>query len=136
LIVNADLVYFLFIDLSRPSEKFTDFNDGWFSTVGTLIQSTMLFNAFSPLIEFVLFYHPRLFFRLIDSCCTLNRYKTKCKSIQGYLDIHNGPELQIYFKYSSILNTVFVTFMYGYGIPALFPIALIFFIILFIVEKA
>jgi hypothetical protein len=116
--------------------KFTDFNDEWFRTKGSLIVSTMLFNAIYPLIEFTIFYALRLIFRLKDSSCTLNKYKTKSKSIQGYMDIHNGPKFEMYFKYSSILNIVFVTFMYGYGIPVLFPIALLSFIIIFIVEKA
>ena len=42
----------------------------------------------------------------------------------------------MHFKYSGILNIVFVTFVYGFGIPLLFLVALIFFIIIFFIEKA
>lgn len=38
-------------------------------------------------------------------------------------------------KYSAMLNVTFVTFMYGLAIPLLFPIAMLFFIILYVVEK-
>ena len=41
----------------------------------------------------------------------------------------------MHFKYSAILNVTFVTFMYGLAIPLLFPIALLFFIIQYCVEK-
>ena len=41
----------------------------------------------------------------------------------------------MHFKYSAIMNMVFVTFMYGLAIPLLFPIAAIYFIVLYTVEK-
>jgi hypothetical protein len=116
--------------------KFMDFNSEWFKTIGTTIKDTMWFNAIYPLIEFVAFYLIRLLYRLWDSSFTLDKYKTKSKSIQGYLDIQCGPKYLMHFKYSSVLNILFVTFMYGYGIPELFPIALLSFIIILFVEKA
>ena len=116
--------------------KFTDFNTEWFNSIGKTIRDTMWFNAIYPLIEFVAFYLIRLLFRLIDSSCTLDKYRTKSKSIQGYLDIQSGPLYLMHFKYAAVLNIVFVTFMYGYGIPELFPIALVSFIIILFVEKA
>ena len=41
----------------------------------------------------------------------------------------------IHFKYSAILNIAFVTLMYGAGIPILFPIAVLSYIILYTVER-
>lgn len=41
----------------------------------------------------------------------------------------------IHFKYSAILNVVFVTFMYGLAMPLLFPIAFLFFLIFYIVDR-
>jgi len=41
----------------------------------------------------------------------------------------------MHYKYSSILNVTFVTFMYGLGIPILFPIAFVFFCFLYILER-
>lgn len=38
-------------------------------------------------------------------------------------------------KYSSILTTIFVTFMYGYPLPILFPIAAFTFFNFYITEK-
>ena len=41
----------------------------------------------------------------------------------------------MHFKYAAMLNVIFVTFMYGLLIPLLFPIALIFCIVTYIVER-
>jgi len=45
-----------------------------------------------------------------------------------------GPEFLIYYKYSAILNISFVTMMFGFGIPLLFPIAAFSFLIMFVFE--
>jgi len=41
----------------------------------------------------------------------------------GYRDLYSGPDYVIHFKYSGILNTMYITMMYGLGMPLLFPIA-------------
>ena len=41
----------------------------------------------------------------------------------------------MHYKYSTILNTCFVTFMYGFGIPYLFPVAVFSIAVLYFVEK-
>jgi len=41
----------------------------------------------------------------------------------------------MHFKYAAILNIVFVTFTFGFGIPLLYPIAAVALFILYIVEK-
>jgi hypothetical protein len=37
----------------------------------------------------------------------------------------------MHYKYSTLMNIVFVTFMYGFGMPTLFPIACFSFIVLY-----
>lgn len=41
----------------------------------------------------------------------------------------------MHFKYSALLNIIFVTMTYGYGIPLLFPIAAFGILVLYFVEK-
>lgn len=52
------------------------------------------------------------------------------------MQVYLGPQFMIHYKYSSCLNIVFVTFMFGFGIPILFPIAALSFLTLYVVEKA
>ena len=41
----------------------------------------------------------------------------------------------MHYKYAIILNITFVTFMYGFGLPILFPVAILSMFILYLVEK-
>ena len=41
----------------------------------------------------------------------------------------------MHFKYSGIINVVYITFMYGLGLPMLFPIALLSLVIFYVVER-
>ena len=49
--------------------------------------------------------------------------------------MYAGPEYIIHFKYSGILNVTYVTLMYGLGLLLLFPIALLSYIIFWLVER-
>lgn len=77
-------------------------------------------------------------FRCIDrgySCKKSELYKTKTTTVPGYIDLYAGPVYQMHFKYSMILNIIYVTMMYGVGMPVLFYYALASFICLYLVEK-
>jgi hypothetical protein len=41
----------------------------------------------------------------------------------------------MHFKYAGVMNTIYTTFMYGFALPILFPIAALTFINIYIVEK-
>ena len=136
LLVNANLIEqpFLTPFKSESDAPYSDFSMEWFRSTGNLIVSTMIFNLYYPPLEFMMYWGMRLFFRLLDSSCSLKKYKTKSTSIQAYLDVRAGPEYLMHFKYSTILNSVFVTFMFGFGIPILFPIAAVTFLIIYAIE--
>jgi hypothetical protein len=44
-----------------------DFNEQWFKIIGNALVSTMIINAFFPLIEFAIFWAMRWFARYRDS---------------------------------------------------------------------
>ena len=51
------------------------------------------------------------------------------------MDLYSGPDFIIHFKYSAILNVTYVTMFYGAGIPILFPIAVLSYIVFYITER-
>jgi hypothetical protein len=53
----------------------------------------------------------------------MNHFKTKKTSRAPFKAIHSGNDYIIHFKYSGILNVVYIVFFYGIGLPVLFPIA-------------
>ena len=79
------------------------------------------------------------FFRRSDQSWEGDRlkapYKTKKTQVNQYVDLHSGPSYIVYVKYSTILNVAYVTMMYGVGMPALFPIAVVTYWIMLIHEK-
>jgi len=115
--------------------QFSDFNEMWFRTIGNTLCGTMYFNAFFPIIESLGYWGLRILFRCLDRGCSCSDYKTKKTSIQQYINVYTGPVYLMHYKYSALLNIVFVTFMYGLGMPILFPIAILSFVILYLQEK-
>ena len=131
-----------------------DFNSAWFRSVGDIIVAAMVFNIYYPIIEILGYAGLRFLYRLLDRGCCIcrkviperhpktwepgqaeERPNTKSTSIQGYINIWQGPIYFMHFKYSSILTITYITMMYGFGMPVLFPIALASFIVLYLVEK-
>jgi len=97
----------------------------------------MLINSVFPIIEFGMFYGLRFIPRLMDRAysCKYEKYNTKTTSIMQYVDLYAGPEFLMHFKYSAILNVIFVTFMYGLGLPLLFVYAVIAMVVLWFSEE-
>ena len=62
-------------------------------------------------------------------------YRTKTTQIYQYLDLYSGAEYIIHFKYSILLNTTYVTMMYGLGLPILFPIAAFSYFVFWVTER-
>jgi len=134
LLVNADLgEQPISFGLTGGIES--DFDKSWFKVIGNTITGTMIFSAVFPMMEAFGFFGLRLLFRIMDKGCSSDPYKTKKTSIQAYINTYSGPLYLMHFKYSALLNIIFVTMTYGYGIPILFPIAAFGILVLYLVEK-
>ena len=115
-----------------------DFNQRWFVVVGNVITGSMFANIFMPLIEAIVSYVSLESLRCKDRGCSRKKnslYATQTTTVPGYIDLYAGPSYQMHFKYSMILNIIYVTMMYGVGMPVLFYYALVSFICLYLVEK-
>lgn len=77
----------------------------------------------------------RVVLRWKDRSFGCNEFKTKTTSIQAYQNLYQGPIYMMHYKYSTVLNVCFVTMMYGFGLPILFPVAMLALFILYMVEK-
>ena len=118
------------------SRRMADFESTWFIGIGNTLVAAMMFNIYWPLIEFFGFWGMRFGFRLLDRRWKfLNALNTHKTTIQQYVEVYSGPTFFIHYKYSFILNITFVTFMYGMGLPILFPIAAMSFLMLYCMEK-
>lgn len=116
----------------------SDFNVDWFSNIGDTIVGSMVFNTYFPVAMEVLYFGIRTIKRVLDKQgkeIDGTVYLTKCVSIQQYVDIFAGSQYFMHFKYSGILNIVFLTFCFGAGMPLLLPIATVSFLVLYMLEN-
>lgn len=136
MLVNADLSEQPFLGIVINSGRNADFNADYFKTIGSTLVGTMIFNAYFPLIYWVGQWFLRFLKRFYDRHYSLcNEYNTKKTAMQSYVDIYAGGVFLLHYKYSTVLNICFVTFMFGFGLPLLFPIALVSFLIMYLLEK-
>ena len=82
----------------------------------------MVINAIMPIVNAVKGFAVPIVKQKLDSSFTDDYYRTKCTSLAKYREIYGGEEYSIHFKYSDTLVIVYVSCMYGLGIPLLFPI--------------
>ena len=139
---SALLLLFINADMSEQPFAFglkggslSDFGYGWYRGPGNVIVGAMFFNLYYPLLEAAIYWAIRAQGRCRDRGCRFSGRTTKQTSIQAYMNVYSGPVYFMHYKYSSIMTNVFITFMYGYGMPILFPVACASFIVLYVVEK-
>lgn len=98
--------------------------------------TTMLVNAFLPYAGLATAFVVPALKRMWDRKFGKNIYVTRKTSMAQYKLLYSGGEYVIHFKYSNILNIVYITCMYGVGMPLLFVIAAINFFNQYMCERA
>ncbi|RHY28573.1 hypothetical protein DYB32_005869 [Aphanomyces invadans] len=114
LLVNAQLgnVPILHFFLSG---KLTDMERGWYTSVGAGITLTMLVNVATPHVGPVL-----AAYVILPVKRGIQQFTTVTSSEMNAL--FANPAFDISVRYPVVLNTIFVTFMYAGGMPALLPL--------------
>jgi hypothetical protein len=113
---------------------YSDFDDDWFRIIGNTLIGTLVFTSYFPIMEAFGYWGMRLTFRWLDGW-SLSSNTTDTKSIKQYVDNYAGPLYSMHYKYAGLLNITFITFMYGFGIPVLFPISAFAILVMYLVEK-
>jgi hypothetical protein len=100
-----------------------DYMPAWYADVGAKIVQTMLINSILPYVGLATGFIIPAIKRGLDNKFSGNPYKTKKTSMAAYKDLYSGADYVIHFKYSGVLNIVYITMMYGMGMPILFVLA-------------
>ena len=85
----------------------------------------MVINAIMPIVNAVKGFAVPIIKQKIDSKFTDNPYVTRSTTLAKYRSVYGGEEYLIHFKYSDALVIVYVSCMYGVGVPLLFPVGAI-----------
>lgn len=102
---------------------FFDYMPDWYSNVGMKIVQTMIINAIMPFVALTTSFMIPALKRKLDRKFGSDVYKTKKTSFAAYKDLYSGADYVIHFKYSGIINIIYITMMYGVGMPILFIVA-------------
>lgn len=115
--------------------RYYDYIPRWYSDVGYNIVQTMIINSIMPYVGLILGWLIPALYRFYDRRWTKDVYQTRQKSMGDYKSIHLGSEYVSHVKYSNVLVVVYITMMYGVGMPILFPIAAFNFLNQYICER-
>lgn len=115
--------------------KDSDFGTHWYKTVGVAMTTTMMIQAFTPLIQFATDFSILNVLRCADRRFTWDRRITRQASVKNYVDLHAGPEFALNNRFSAILLMISVTCLFGAALPVLYIIGFVSFSIMIVVEK-
>ena len=110
-----------------------DFTVDWYQDVGKAIIFTMWWN-------YIVIYIVKCILLLIKGflkrkCGLTFNLCSKPKIILEYLDLYSDSKYKMHKHYAFILNIVFITFMFGAGMPILFPITFFVLLVFYFMEK-
>ena len=134
LIVNAK---FDFMPSWSPilNGEYDDFSTEWYKHIGVSIILTMLIGVFSPHIANGLFFLQGAWKRVWDRKCSWDKRKTKQLYQADYENMYMGPELMFEYRYSTMMNTVYISLMFGSGMPLLYFFGFVSFFLTYWVDK-
>mmetsp|Transcript_511 Transcript_511/g.521 ORF Transcript_511/g.521 Transcript_511/m.521 type:complete len:488 (-) Transcript_511:930-2393(-) len=114
---------------------YEDINSMWYLDVGTQIIISMVLEILAPhFVPFILFiiYKSR---RCLDRGCSLDDRRSKKLLQQEYEDLYIGPEFSLDARLAQMVAFVWTTFMYSSGLPVLFVITAVNFLLMFWIDK-
>lgn len=124
LLVNGNLTehepFFITKYLRGP---FYDYMPLWYVNVGEKVVQTMIINSILPYVGLTTAFVIPWLKRKMDRKFSDDIYTTKKTSMAQYKDLYSGADYVIHFKCSGVINIVWITMMYGVGLPILFPVA-------------
>ena len=133
LLVNMNFGYDFEIPLLQG--RYDEFSVEWYRLVGSAICVQMALMIFTQ-------HGANSGFQILGCCkrcsnrgCRLSAKHTNSLSQEDYEDVNVGSDPCMDYKYASMLTVVFVTMLYGSGIPILYLISAVFFFATYWVDK-
>ena len=114
---------------------FYDYMPAWYSNVGLKIVTTMIINAIMPFVALATTFIVPALKRFVDRKFSSDIYTSRKTSFAQYKELYCGADYLVHFKYAGILNIVYITMMYGVGMPILFIIACFNFLNQYVCER-
>lgn len=115
---------------------YSDFSDDWFDKISMFFITPMFVQLIFPINAFLPGYVIQKALAMLDrNFSDPKLYKTKCNLAYDYADLNSGTEHLLYEKYPRLLNIIFVSSFYGFGLPLLPILIFICLIISYFVDR-
>jgi hypothetical protein len=119
--------------------QYTDYSPAWYTTVAPTIVGALIMQPFWPLIVTAISSSIRWCKIRGDKSGDAKigmtkKYNTKKTQISAYLDLYTGPQFMVHIRYAQMIKVVAVTMTFGIGMPILFPIAALNFLVYWVLE--
>lgn len=115
--------------------QYKEFTVEWYRMIGSTICFTMIVNTVTPHVANGVFIIIQALKRFLDRGCTCDKSRTKQLLQEDYEEMNLGSEFLLEFRYSTLLTTIFMIFMYSSGLPLLYLIAFISFFFTYWFDK-
>lgn len=131
------MIYFTWLpyELFFLKERYQYFTVEWYADIGFTISLICLMFLVTPHLSNIGTAFIVLAFRFMDRGNSWDARRTQKLKQEEYETINHGPEFLFEYRYSNLLKVLAVVFLYSYGIPILYFLAAIYFILTYWVDK-
>ena len=116
--------------------EYPDFDFYWYNNISKFFLTPMFLDLISPIYSFLIVLGIQKSLAFIDRRFSDPKlYKTYWKTAYDYAELNSGTEIKLSDKYSRMLKILYVSTMYGFGMPLLPLIMLLWLIVSYVFEK-
>lgn len=123
---------FLLLIVNQRTKHFTEVQ--WYYNVGSEIIMTALLLGCKPFLRIAMVFGGRLI-KCTARGCTCDSRHTKKLTQEDYLEENKGMEFELDDRYNDMLTMIYLVVIYAGGLPLLYPIAAMFFLLTYITDK-
>ena len=114
---------------------YADFTPKWFSKVGAIILSSMLLSVFTPHISIAIHAFFKMIRKCFDSGCDGGKTRTKKVLKKDYIQLYQGEQFPIDFRFAEIFVNTFIALFYSSGMPILYFFTFLHLFLCFWIDK-
>jgi hypothetical protein len=109
-----------------------DFDPQWYAYVGSTIILYMILNTVTAHLSLLFSFITKGIKKCTDRCCgKITRKRTR----QEFLGLYTGPKFCMGIRYSQMLTTIIIIMVYSSGMPSLYLLSFVFFLISYWIDK-
>lgn len=120
--------------LSYLDGGYSDFNIWWYLNVAPFFITPFFIKYFLPFLGMTITITVKKVQQIWDRWMTVG-YQTQTNSAEEYADLYSGTKPNLDDAYPKIMTVVVICMFYGVGLPVLFPLTLLYLLVLYVVHK-